>query len=139
MSLRDRFPHPYTIETAHAWLASVAAEDPALSFAIDVAGEAVGGIGLVLGSDVERTSSEIGYWLGQEFWGRGIMTAAVRMFTDYAFDAYALTRMFAVPFAGNAASRRVLEKAGYSLEAILRRSAIKEGVVIDQALYAVVR
>ena len=99
-------------------------------------GEATGGIGLELGSDIERRSAEIGYWLGQEFWGRGITTAAVRALTRYGFETLNLTRIFAVPFTSSFASIRVLEKCGYVREGTMRRSAIKEGVVIDQVLYA---
>ena len=91
------------------------------------------------GADVERTSAEIGYWLGEGVWGRGIASAAVRAVSEHAFAAYGLTRLFAVPYARNAASARVLEKAGYVLEGRLRRSAIKDGVVLDQLLYALVR
>jgi RimJ/RimL family protein N-acetyltransferase len=81
-------------------------------------------------------SSEIGYWLGQDYWGRGLATASLKAVTDYAFEQFDLTRIFAVPFAANAASIRVLEKAGYVLEGHLHRSAIKDGVICDQRLYA---
>jgi RimJ/RimL family protein N-acetyltransferase len=102
-----------------------------------VHGEAVGGIGLTLKNDVERCSAEIGYWLGEAVWGRGIATAAVQALTDYGFKAFGLTRIFAVPFANNPASMRVLEKVGYVREGVMRRSAIKGGVVLDQVLYAI--
>lgn len=137
--LRDRFPHPYTRESGQAWLAGILTESPETAFAIEVEGEAAGGIGLVLGVDVERVSAEIGYWIGEPFWGRGIAAAALWAVTEFAFDAYDLTRIFALPFANNTPSRRVLEKAGYTLECILRRSAIKEGRIRDQALYARIR
>ena len=90
----------------------------------------------MLHQDVERVSAEIGYWLGEPFWGRGIATEALDAMTRYAIETHALTRMYALPFAWNAASCRVLEKAGYVLEGRLRRSAIKDGVVIDQLQYA---
>jgi RimJ/RimL family protein N-acetyltransferase len=136
LQLRDRFPHPYTRAAAEAWVRHAATEYPQTSFAIDVDGEAAGGIGLVLQSDVERVSAEVGYWLGDSLWGRGIATAALRAFSAYAFGAYDVTRLYALPFARNVGSRRVLEKSGYVLEAILRDSAIKEGEILDQALYA---
>jgi RimJ/RimL family protein N-acetyltransferase len=139
LNLRDRFPHPYTLADAHAFLDLVEAQRPETAFAIAVGDEAVGGIGVTLGADVERTSAEIGYWLGEGVWGRGIASAAVRAVSEHAFAAYGLTRLFAVPYARNAASARVLEKAGYVLEGRLRRSAIKDGVVLDQLLYALVR
>ena len=112
---------------------------PETFFAIAVDGEAVGGIGFVLQQDVERVSAEIGYWLGEQFWGRGIATEALAAVTRYAIEQHRLTRLFAVPFAYNTASCRVLEKAGYVLEARLRRSAIKDGQVVDQFQYTYIR
>jgi len=90
----------------------------------------------VPGRDVERFSAEIGYWLGEEFWGRGITTEAVQLVTDHAFAQLNFLRLFALPFADNAASIRVLEKAGYAREAVLRSSSVKYGEVKDQMLYA---
>jgi [ribosomal protein S5]-alanine N-acetyltransferase len=134
--MRDQFPYPYTSEAADEWIA-FAQQNPQTQFAIEVRGEACGGISLMLKSDVERCSVEIGYWLGEAVWGRGIVTAAVRALTDYGFKTLGLTRIFAVPFADNAASVRVLEKAGYLREGVMRRSAIKEGIIRDQILYAI--
>ena len=135
--MRDQFPHPYNREAADEWIALVEQRNPQTYFAVEVHGEAVGGIGLTLKNDVERCSAEIGYWLGEAVWGRGIATAAVQALTDYGFKAFGLTRIFAVPFANNPASMRVLEKVGYVREGVMRRSAIKEGVVLDQVLYAI--
>jgi len=104
--------------------------------AIEVDSEAVGGVSLQLHDDVERVSAEIGYWLGRGYWNRGIMTAAVRALTRYGFEQFSLTRVYAVPFATNVASHRVLEKAGYVREGLLRRSAVKKDIVLDQVLYA---
>ena len=139
LNLRDRFPHPYTPDDARQWITSAAGQKPETSWAIDVAGGAVGGIGIVLHDDVERHTAEIGYWLGESHWGRGIVTTALRATTAYAFERFNLLRIYAVPFARNAASARVLEKAGYQYEGTLRRSAIKDGTVLDQHLYACVR
>ena len=111
---------------------------PETFFAIAVGGEAVGGIGYVLQQDVERVSAEVGYWLGEPFWGRGITPEALAAVTRYAIEQHQLTRLFAVPFAYNTASCRVLEKAGYVVEGRLRRSAIKDGQVVDQLQYAYV-
>ena len=135
--VRDRFPHPYTPADAERWVSSARRQDPQTHFAIEVDGEAAGGIGLEIGDDIERRSAEIGYWLGEVQWGRGITTAAVRALTGYGFEALDLTRIFAVPFVDNSASMRVLERCGYAREGTMRRSAIKEGVVMDQMLYAV--
>jgi len=136
INLRDQFPHPYTRADADRWIKHITTVTPETNFAIDVNGEAVGGIGLVLQSDVERCSAEVGYWLSEQYWGRGIVTAALIAITDYSFKHLKLTRVFAIPFARNDASIRVLEKAGYMCEGLLRRSAIKEGVVLDQLMYA---
>jgi RimJ/RimL family protein N-acetyltransferase len=136
LNLRDHFPHPYTRADAEWWIQSVQGRKPETSFAIDVDGEAVGGISLMLHDDIERCSAEIGYWLAEAYWGRGIATAALRSLTEYAFTEFGLTRVYAVPYARNAASIRVLEKAGYVCEGVLRRSAIKDGEVLDQLMYA---
>jgi ribosomal-protein-alanine N-acetyltransferase len=137
LNLRDRFPHPYTREDAEKWVQLATKQTPEINFAISVGGQAVGGIGLILHDDIERCSVEIGYWLGREFWRRGIGTAAVRSFTSHALQNHAVTRVFALVFAENAGSIQVLRKAGYRFEGRLRRSAIKDGVVLDQVLYAV--
>lgn len=136
LNLRDRFPHPYTRSDAEKFIQRLSGIVPETNFAIDVNGEAVGGIGLELHDDVERCSAEIGYWLGEPYWGRGITTAAVMALTDYAFNEFKLTRVYAVPYARNAASIKVLEKAGYVCEGVMRRSAIKDGEVLDQVMYA---
>jgi RimJ/RimL family protein N-acetyltransferase len=136
INLRDRFPHPYTTADGRAFLRQVREQAAATAFAIAVNGEAVGGIGYQVQADVERVSAEIGYWLGEPFWGRGIATEALMAMTRHAVAAHGLTRVFALPFAWNAASCRVLEKAGYALEGRLRNSAIKDGRVTDQLQYA---
>ena len=137
-TLRDRFPHPYIRADAVAFVRRVRASLPETSFAIEVDGAAVGGIGFMLQQDVERVSAEIGYWLGEPYWGRGICTEAVRAVTAYAIEQHGLTRVFAVPFAHNPASLRVLEKAGFQREGHMRRSAIKDGRICDQLLYGFV-
>jgi RimJ/RimL family protein N-acetyltransferase len=138
INLRDRFPHPYRLEDAETFIGKVLAMEPETIFAIEVDGEAAGGIGYGLNEDVERVSAEIGYWLGEPFWSRGIMTEALAAVTRHAIENHGLTRVYALPFEWNDASARVLEKAGYIREARLRRSAIKDGRVIDQLLYAYV-
>ncbi len=139
LHLRDGFPSPYTLEDARRWIALANSFDPATNFAIAVGGDAVGGIGFTLGADVYRLTAEIGFWLGEAFWGRGIVTAALKVVTDHAFATFGLTRLHAGVFEWNAASMRVLEKAGYVREARLPRSAIKDGKIIDTYLYGTVR
>lgn len=137
--LRDRFPHPYTLTDAQHFIAQALAREPQTEFAIEVEGQAVGGIGLVLGTDIDRLSAELGYWLGETYWGRGIASDAVRVFVDDAFTRFGLVRIFSLTFADNAASIRVLEKSGFVCEGHLRRSAVKDGHIVDQVLYARVR
>jgi RimJ/RimL family protein N-acetyltransferase len=134
--LRDRFPYPYALENAKTFLGWLASQPSPTVWAIEAGGEAVGGIGIELHSDIERVSAEIGYWLGEQVWGRGVATEALRAVTAEAFRRYELTRIYAVPFADHRASIRVLEKAGYVKEGVMRQSAIKEGRIRDQALYA---
>ena len=139
-NVRDRFPHPYTIGDAHAWVEYVAGEQPRTNFAIAVDGTAVGGIGLALQSDIYRRSAEIGYWLGELFWGRGIMTEAVHVFTDWGFANFSdLCRIYAGVLEWNPASRRVLEKAGFQFEARLRKAVTKDGQTMDDFIYAAIR
>ena len=135
-NLRDAFPHPYTRSAAQAFIRASRERIPETAFAIEVDHEAVGGIGLRLNPDVERVSAEIGYWLGEPFWGRGIVSEALAAVTEQAIVDHGLTRIYALPFATNAASCRVLEKAGYVLEARLKRSAIKDDAIVDQLQYS---
>lgn len=136
LNLRDRFPHPYTVRDAERYIASLEAHERPTSFGIVVDGEAAGTIGLVPGEDIARRTAEVGYWLGRRFWGRGVITEALRAVTDHAFTELGMHRVFAVPFVHNAASCRVLEKVGYVLEGRMRRSALKAGEILDQWLYA---
>jgi len=139
INLRDHFPYPYTDEDARDWLASIVRREPENNFAIDVAGEAVGGIGFTVQPDVGRRSAEIGYWLGEEFWGRGIATDALIAMTHHVFANYDVCRIYAYVFEWNRASARVLEKAGYTLEGRLRKSVTKDGQTIDNLIYAIIR
>lgn len=134
--LRDRFPNPYGRANATVFLKAATQEEDPTNLAIEVHGEAAGGIGFVPGTDVERFSAEIGYWLGEVHWGRGIVTEALVLVTEDVFRRRNLLRLFALPFADNVASTRVLEKAGYVKEGILRSSVVKFGKPRDQALYA---
>ena len=140
IGLRDAFPHPYGIEDARRFLAMSSPMQPPRNFAIEVDGLLAGGIGYTLRSDVERVGAEVGYWLGSGFRGKGVATAALRLMSGHAFRAHPeLRRLYAVPFASNRASARVLEKAGYRLEGTLRQSAVKDGRILDQWMYALLR
>jgi len=137
-NLRDGFPSPYRLDDARLFIQRAIELQPLCRFAIVVDGEAAGSIGFTLHANVERVSAEIGYFLGEACWGRGITADAVRAVTAYAIRTHALTRVYAVPYAWNPASFRVLEKAGYLCEGRMRRSAIKDGEIVDQLLYAFV-
>jgi ribosomal-protein-alanine N-acetyltransferase len=139
LQLRDRFPHPYTLRDAELFIGEALAAKPETVFAIAVDDEAVGAVGVTPGTDVERVSAEIGYWLGEAHWGRGIATAALRAVTRHAFETFEFQRIFALPFAENSASKRVLEKAGYVPEGMLYHSSVKDGKLKDQFVYAFYR
>jgi len=136
LQLRDLFPHPYALADAERYIERVCAVNPPRSLAIVVRESAVGGVGLELQTDVNRFSAEIGYWLGSAHWGQGVGSEAVRLATQWAMTAHGLLRIYAQPFADNLASRRVLERAGYAFEGTMQRSALKDGAVRDQCLYA---
>ncbi len=136
MNMRDGFMYPYTAENARKFLAAASQKIPPTFYAIATPEEAIGGIGVTINSDVHRLSAELGYWLAEPWWGKGIMTEAVIMFTDYIFMRFGLVRIYAEPYATNAASCRVLEKAGFLLEGRMCKNVIKDGRLLDQFLYA---
>lgn len=136
-NLRDGFPYPYSEINAEIFI--TANLNASLSFAIAINEEAAGGIDLITGADVHRYTAEIGYWLAEPYWGRGIMPRAVQALTNYAFQHTDLIRIYASVFETNPASVRVLEKNGFQLEGILRKSVIKKGVIMDSYLYALIK
>jgi ribosomal-protein-alanine N-acetyltransferase len=133
--LRDVFPYPYTDGDGLAFVQMASAVEPPTALAIEVDGEACGGVGLVLRSGNERHTAEVGYWLGESYWGRGVGPDALRLVTRYAVDAFGLARLDAFVVATNTRSCRTLEKAGYVLEGRTRRSFLKDGVMHDQCCY----
>ena len=135
-NLTHVFPHPYTDADAQWWFDFLARLPQPTHFAIDVQGCAVGGIGFSRGEGIFAASAELGSWLGEPYWGRGIMSAAVPAVSAYAFSRFELHRLEAAVFAWNAASMRILEKSGFVREGVLRRSAVKDGEVIDRVMYA---
>ncbi|HQR08116.1 MAG TPA: GNAT family protein [Gemmatales bacterium] len=139
LQLRNRLPHPYTEADGRAWIEYAGFEDPMTNFAIEYNNEAVGSIGLILQNDIETGTAEVGYWLGEEVWGKGIGTAALKAFAAWAFAEFDLRRLYAAVMIDNLGSRRVLEKAGFVLEGILRQHALKDGVLKDQAYYGLLR
>jgi|SRR5215831_11121643 len=138
-NLRDTFPHPYTLADAKNWIEIANPNSPPCNFAIVIGGDAVGGIGVVLKDDVFRRSAEIGYWLGEQYWGRGIVTEAVRAVTEYAFTTFNICRLYAGVFEWNPASMKVLENAGYEFECRMKKSVTKDGETIDELIYVMIR
>lgn len=134
-NLRNYFPHPYTEEHGKAWLEKVVDALPAINMAIEADGKLAGGIGLILNGDVYIKSAEIGYWLGEQYWGKGIATEAVRQMTEYAFYYFDLVRLYAEVFETNKASMRVLEKNGYYLEGVRRKAVFKNNVLMDDYIW----
>ncbi len=139
VNLSDSFPHPYTRANAEAWVSLHAGIVPVVDFAVCDASGPIGGIGFQTRTDDFRHSAALGYWLGKPFWGRGIMTTAVKVMTAYGFETLGLIRIDARVHKGNDASARVLEKAGYTLEGLLRKAILKQGVPIDHYVYAILR
>jgi [ribosomal protein S5]-alanine N-acetyltransferase len=138
-NLFDRFPYPYTAQDARQWLNSQQGIELPAFLAIEINGEAVGGIGITLKADVFRRGASIGYWLGQPFWGKGIMTDVVNLMVDYAFKNFDLVRLEAGVYQTNPASMRVLEKAGFVKEGIAKKAIFKRGELLDEYIYALVR
>jgi len=135
-NLTNRFPHPYLQKDADEWIDRVAKEgNPPCNLAIVLEGETVGSVGVERYGDLNRLTGEVGYWLGETHWGKGLATEAVRLMTDYAFDRFDFERLQATVLEWNPASCRVLEKAGFVREARHRRSIIKDGQVIDSWVY----
>jgi [ribosomal protein S5]-alanine N-acetyltransferase len=137
--LRDRFPFPYTRADGEQFIADTLKEREDWRLAIEVDGRFAGSVGFRPGSDVHRHSAEVGYWLGEPYWGRGILADALRGSTPVAMRALRLHRVHAGVYAGNPASMRVLAKAGYEKEATLRCAVVKRGVLLDIELFACVR
>jgi RimJ/RimL family protein N-acetyltransferase len=139
LNLRDLFPHPYERHHAEAWLRDLQQMNPVTAFAIASSEELIGGIGLHPQPDVMRRSVELGYWLAEPYWGRGIATAAVRAMVEWGFSNLDINRIFAYVFGWNLASARVLEKAGFTLEGRMREAVFKDGRLTDLFVYGMVR
>ena len=137
--LMDRFPSPYTMDDAIFWVNNLANQSPLVNLAITINDEVVGGIGLEPRQDVYRKTALIGYWLSEELWGRGIMPEAVKLVTNYAFTQLDFIRIQASVYSKNPPSMRVLEKAGFVKEGIMKNAVTKNGVVMDEHLYAILK
>ena len=140
-NLRDGLPFPYTGQDAGDYITAMlsADENSTFAYAITVDDRAVGSIGAFRQSNIHRQTAELGYYLAEEYWGRGIMTEAIRQLCGIVFDTTDILRIYAEPFAYNTGSRRALEKAGFALEGIMKNNAVKNGKVLDMALYSLTR
>jgi ribosomal-protein-alanine N-acetyltransferase len=137
--LLDRFPSPYTIEAAEAWVNHWQNQDPIINFAIAIGDEVIGGVGLEFRQDVYRKTPLMGYWLAEHHWGKGIMPQAVRLVADYAFADLDTMCILAFVLSKNPASMRVMEKAGFTKQGIIPKSVIKNGEVLDEHIYCLNR
>lgn len=137
-NLRDGLPYPYTEEDGRDFISAMLAaeKNDTFAFAVTADGRVAGSIGVFRQQNIHSRTAELGYYLAEEYWGKGIMTQAVKLLCGHVFSNSDILRIFAEPFAHNAASRRVLEKAGFTLEGILRQNAVKGGRVVDMAMYS---
>lgn len=134
--LTGRFPHPYTAEHAKTFIETFLKDKPNKVFAITLNGELIGGTGIHLQEDIFINNAEIGYWIGEDYWGNGYMPKAVELVTEYAFHAFPITRVYARVFGNNPKSMKVLEKAGFKLEAKFDQTLLKNGEILDEYIYA---
>ena len=140
-NLRDGLPYPYTEKDGTEYITDMlsADEDQTFAFAVTADSKVVGSIGVFRQENIHRQTGELGYYIAEEYWGKGIMTEAVQQICAYVFDKSDMIRIFAEPFAYNAASCRVLEKAGFQYEGTLRNNAVKNGKVIDMRMYSLLK
>lgn len=134
--LTGRFPHPYTSEHAKTFIETFLKDKPNKVFAITLNGELIGGTGIHLQEDIFINNAEIGYWIGEDYWGKGYMPKAVELITQYAFYTFPITRVYARVFGNNPKSMKVLEKAGFKLEAKFDQTLLKNGEILDEYIYA---
>lgn len=139
MNLRDGFPHPYTLADAKKFIEICKSHSPAQVFAIEYNGEYTGNIGLHPGEDVYRRSAEIGYFLGESYWGKGIMTKAVKQMVEYGFSNLNIVRIYTGVFEYNKASQRVLEKCGFKKEAVFEKAIFKNNQLWNEVRYVILK
>ena len=140
-NLRDGLPCPYTEKDAEEYINAMLSSDPdkTFAFAITAGGRVIGSIGAFRCGNIHYRTAELGYYIGEPYWGNGYMTSAVRQLTEYIFENTDIIRIFAEPFSFNKASCRVLEKAGFQSEGILRSNAEKNGRIVDMKMYALIK
>jgi len=138
-NLTDKFPHPYTESDGKSFIDFATRDNPIHIFAIEIEGQAAGGIGIHLQDDIHRKNAELGYWLAEPFWGNGIISNAIKEIIEFAFSTFDIDRIFARPFGTNIASQKVLEKNNFILEARFEKVLFKNGEYLDELIYAVRR
>ena len=140
-NLRDGLPYPYTEQDGKEFISAMlsADENETFAFAIMVDDKVVGSIGIFRQGNIHRQTAELGYYIAEEYWGKGIMTEAVKQICEYVFAKSDIIRIYAEPFAYNIASCRVLEKVGFQYEGTLRSNAVKNGRVIDMEMYSLLK
>lgn len=136
-NLTDKFPHPYNMEDGKTFLNFAMNNKQALMLAIEADSEAIGSIGIFPQEDIHRNNAELGYWLAEPFWGKGIITSAIKKIVELGFNKFDINRIFARPFGSNKASQKALEKAGFQLEAHFKKSLIKDNKFEDELVYAI--
>jgi RimJ/RimL family protein N-acetyltransferase len=134
-NLRDSFPNPYSEGDAELFINLTTEENPKQNFAIEYAGDLCGVIGLIIQNDVYRKSAEIGYWIGEAFWGKGIAATAIKLVTNYGFEDLKLIRIYAGVFEYNVASMKALENSGYKKEGVFKNAIYKNDKVFDEHRY----
>ena len=135
-NMTNQFSHPYTAEKGKAFIDMARSGNPTHIFAIEINGQASGGIGLHQQSDIQCKNAELGYWLAEPYWGKGIITTAIGQMVDYGFKTFDIERIFARPFGTNIGSQKALEKAGFQLEGRLEKTFYKNGEYLDELIYA---
>ena len=140
-NLRDGLPYPYTEQDGKEFISAMlsADESETFAFAITVDNMVIGSIGIFRQGNIHRQIAELGYYIAEEYWGKGIMTEAVKQICEYVFANSDIIRIYAEPFAYNIASCRVLEKVGFQYEGTLRSNAVKNGRVIDMKMYSLLK
>ena len=138
-NMTDQFPFPYSEKDGKAFIEMATKDDPIHIFAIDIDGQAVGGIGIHPQNDIHRKNAELGYWLAEPFWGQGVISNAIKLIVDFAFETYAINRVFARPYGTNIASQKVLEKNNFVLEGKFDQVLIKDNLLLDELVYAIRR
>jgi RimJ/RimL family protein N-acetyltransferase len=136
-NLTNQFPHPYTDENGKAFIEMVIKNKPVNIFAIEINGKASGAIGLHPQNDIHCKNAELGYWLAEPFWGKGIVTNAIKQVVAYGFETFEIDRIFARPFGNNIGSQKALEKCGFLLEGRFDKILYKNGEYLDELIYAV--